>query len=165
MTKVLTQDANDAWASKEVSRRDYRDLFDVKFTYVGQCDPDDCAAQQEYFDVADHAGQQDAWAYKYLVDIDGNAFSGRFYAFLKSNSLVAKIALFREWHDEWLKPWVHYVPLGLRGDEYVETARYFASEEGGKRMAPRIAQQGKAWAQKVLRKEDFEVWFFRLLLE
>lgn len=165
LTKVLTRDENDAWVSKEVSRRDYRDLFDVKFTFVGQCDPDDCAAQQAYFDVAKHAGQQDAWAYKYLVDIDGNAFSGRFYAFLQSNSLVAKIAIFREWHDEWLKPWVHYVPLGLRGNEYVEATRYFASEEGGKSTAPRIAQQGKEWAQKTLRNEDFEVWFFRLLLE
>lgn len=164
-TKVLKRDEKDAWTSKKVSRRDYRDLFDVKFTFIGQCDPEDCAAQGEYFDVAKHAGQQDAWTYKYLVDIDGNAFSGRFYAFLQSNSLVSKIAIFREWHDEWLKPWVHYIPLSLRGDEYAETVRYFASEEEGKTMAPRMAQQGQEWSKKVLRNEDFEVWFFRLLLE
>lgn len=164
-TKVLTRDAEDAWSSQKVNRQDFRDLFDVKFTFVGQCDPEDCAAQQAYFDVAKHAGQQDAWGYKNLVDIDGNAFSGRFYAFLQSNSLVSKIAIFREWHDEWLKPWVHYIPLGLRGDEYAETARYFAVEEEGRKTAPRMAQQGKEWAKKVLRNEDFEVWFFRLLLE
>lgn len=164
-TKVLTRDANDAWSSKEVNRQDFRDLFDVKFTFVGQCDPEDCAAQQAYFDLAKYAGQQDAWGYKNLVDIDGNAFSGRFYAFLQSNSLVSKISIFREWHDEWLKPWVHYIPLGLRGDEYAETARYFASEEDGKKTAARMAQQGKEWSHKVLRNEDFEVWFFRLLLE
>lgn len=164
-TKVMTRHEGDSWVSKEVSRLDYRDLFDTKFTYIGQCDPEDCAAQEEYFDIASHAGQQDAWAYKYLVDIDGNAFSGRFYAFLQSNSLVAKIAIFREWHDEWLKPWVHYIPLSLRGDEYAETMRYFALEEDGKRAGPRLARQGQQWAQKVLRNEDFEVWFFRLLLE
>lgn len=164
-TKVLARDANDAWSSKQVNRQDFRDLFDVKFTFVGQCDPEDCEAQQAYFDVAEHAGQQDAWRYKNLVDIDGNAFSGRFYAFLQSNSLVSKITIFREWHDEWLKPWVHYIPLGLRGDEYAETARYFALEEDGKKTASRMAQQGKEWAHKVLRNEDFEVWFFRLLLE
>lgn len=164
-TKVLTRRGADLWESSEVSRRDYSELFDVKFTLIGQCDPDDCAAQQEYFDVVEPAGQQDAWAYKYLVDIDGNAFSGRFYAFLLSNSLICKVAIFREWHDEWLKPWVHYVPLGLKGEEYVETVRYFASEEEGRQTAPRIAQQGQTWAQKALRNVDLEVWFFRLLLE
>ncbi|KAI9931868.1 hypothetical protein ASPWEDRAFT_25280 [Aspergillus wentii DTO 134E9] len=163
--KVLSKNSENLWASSDVSRNDYRDLFDVKFTFIGQCDPDDCRAQQEYFDVVKAAGQQDAWAYKYLVDIDGNAFSGRFYAFLLSNSLVAKIAIFREWHDEWLKPWVHYIPLSLRGDEYVENMRYFALEEEGKAAAPRLAQQGQDWAQKVLRNDDLEVWFFRLLLE
>lgn len=164
-TKVLTRRGDDSWVSTDVSRRDYSGLFDVKFTFVGQCDPDDCNAQQEFFEVVKHAGQQDAWAYKYLVDIDGNAFSGRFYAFLRSNSLVCKVAIFREWHDEWLKPWVHYVPLSLKGGEYVETVRYLASEDEGRRIAPRIAEQGKTWARNVLRNEDLEVWFFRLLLE
>lgn len=164
-TKVLSNKGDDSWTPNEVNRRDYSGLFNIKFSHIGQCDPDDCHAQHEFFDVVDPAGQQDAWAYKYLVDIDGNAFSGRFYAFLHSNSLVCKIAIFREWHDEWLKPWVHYVPLGLKGSEYAETARYLSSEEAGKKAAPRIAEQGKSWAQKVVRNEDLEVWFFRLLLE
>jgi hypothetical protein len=164
-TKVLTQQPDNAWVSQNASRDSYRDSFDVKFTMIGQCDPDDCHAQEQYFDVVKAAGQQDAWAYKYLVDIDGNAFSGRFYAFLHSNSFVYKIAIFREWHDEWLKPWVHYVPLSLKGDEYVESMRYFTAEEEGKKAAPRIATQGQQWAQQVLRNEDLEVWFFRLLLE
>lgn len=164
-SQVLSDKGDDSWVPREVSQRDYGGLFDVKFTYIGQCDPGDCNAQHEFFDVVEPAGQHDAWAYKYLVDIDGNAFSGRFYSFLYSNSLVAKIAIFREWHDEWLKPWVHYVPLGLKGSEYTETARYFSSEDAGKQAAPRIAEQGKDWARKVLRNEDLEVWFFRLLLE
>jgi hypothetical protein len=28
-----------------------------------------------------------------------------------------------------------------------------------------LALQGREWAKKVLRNEDLEVWFFRLLLE
>lgn len=153
------------WKVKEVPRTEYKDMFDVKFSHVGQCDPGDCDAQKEFFEVVDPAKQHDAWAYKYLLDIDGNAFSGRFYAFLKSKSLVYKMAMFREWHEEWIRPWVHYVPLGLKGDEYVESVRYFNEEEAGKQQAPKLAMQGRAWAGKVLRNEDFEVWFFRLLLE
>ena len=153
------------WKIQEVSRPDYKEIFDVKFSHVGQCDPGDCDAQREFFDVVDPAGQQDAWAYKYLLDIDGNAFSGRFYAFLKSMSLVYKVAVFREWHEEWIRPWVHYIPLSLKGEEYVESVRYFAQEEEGRVQAPRIAVKGREWAEKVLRNDDFEVWFFRLLLE
>lgn len=153
------------YAVKEVDRQEYKSSFDVKMTFIGQCDPGDCEDQRQFFEVVKPAGQQDAWAYKYLVDIDGNAFSGRYYAFLQSKSLVYKLALFREWHDEWLRPWVHYVPLSLRGDEYVESVRYFAYEEEGRLNGPRLAMQGKEWAEKVLRNEDLEVWFFRLLLE
>ncbi|EAU36343.1 conserved hypothetical protein [Aspergillus terreus NIH2624] len=163
--KVLERNGQGQWESRDVNRQSYQDLFDVKFTFIGQCDVEDCAAQREYFEVAPPAGPQDGWAYKHLVDIDGNAFSGRFYAFLKSNSLVFKVALFREWHNEWLKPWLHYIPLSLTGDEYLETMRYFTSEEEGKAAAPRLAQQSQEWAKKTLRNEDMEVWFFRLLLE
>lgn len=153
------------WLLREVQRNDYKDMFDVKFSHVGQCDPGDCDAQKEYFEIVKPSKQHDAWAYKYLLDMDGNAFSGRFYAFLKSASMVYKMAIFREWHEEWLRPWVHYVPLSLKGDEYVESVRYFNEEEVGKSQAQRMADQSREWAGQVLRNEDFEVWLFRLLLE
>jgi hypothetical protein len=153
------------WQVKKVPRSDFKELFDIFFSYIGQCDPGDCDAQKAFFDVKDTAKQHDAWKYKYLLDIDGNAFSGRFYAFLKSKSMVYKLAIFREWHEEWLKPWVHFIPLSLRGDEWVEAVRWFAGEGIGKKEAERMALQGRDWAGKVLRNEDLEVWFFRLLLE
>lgn len=156
------------WSLTDVPRSDYHDLFDIQFSSVGQCDPGDCQAQEQFFTIVPSASQQDAWKYKYLIDIDGNAFSGRFYAFLKSRSLVYKMAIFREWHEEWIKPWVHYIPWSLKGDEWVESVRYFEAKEkeakgGGE--AERLAMQGREWAKQVLRNEDFEVWFFRLLLE
>ena len=153
------------WQVKEVARQDYKDIIDVHFSHVGQCDPGDCDAQKEFFTIVAPADQQDAWKYKYLLDLDGNAFSGRFYAFLKSKSMVFKMAVFREWHEEWLKPWVHYIPLSLRGDDALEAVRYFGGESEGRIQAVRMAEAGRDWANKVLRNEDFEVWLFRLLLE
>ncbi|KAI9049220.1 hypothetical protein LZ554_007067 [Drepanopeziza brunnea f. sp. 'monogermtubi'] len=153
------------WQVKQVPRSDYKELFDIHFSHVGQCDPRDCDAQKDFFEIKEPAEQSAAWRYKYLLDIDGNAFSGRFYAFLQSKSLVYKLAVFREWHDEWLKPWVHYIPLSLRGDEWLEAVRWFAGEPSGKKEAERIALQGRDWANKVVRNEDLEVYFFRLLLE
>ncbi|KAI1828339.1 hypothetical protein F4861DRAFT_489756 [Xylaria intraflava] len=153
------------WETLVVPRGDYRDLIDVHFSGVGQCDPNDCDAQQEFFDVREHAEQNDAWGFKHLLDIDGNAFSGRFYAFLRSRSLAYKWAVFREWHLEWLKPWAHYIPLSLQGEEWLEVLRYFMESDDGKEEAKRLANQQRDWANKVLRHEDMEVWFFRLLLE
>ncbi|KAL4974448.1 hypothetical protein BDW66DRAFT_167897 [Aspergillus desertorum] len=127
--KILVKTDGGQWEAKVIDHSTYRNLFDVRFTSVGQCDRNDCAAQMEFFNITEPVEQEEAWSYKYLIDIDGNAFSGRYHAFLKSNSLVCKAALFREWHDERLKPWVHYVPLSLKGYELVETMRYFSSEE------------------------------------
>jgi hypothetical protein len=153
------------WHAKQVSRKSFEDMVNVRFSHVGQCDPGDCAAQKEFFDVVDHVDQQDAWKFKYLLDMDGNAFSGRFYAFLKSRSLIFKMSYFQEWHKDWVKPWVHHIPLSLKGDEWLEAVRYFNKDDEGGKQAERLAGQGREWAIKALRNEDIEVWFFRLLLE
>jgi hypothetical protein len=153
------------WKPQPVSRNDYKDLMDVYFSHVGQCDPDDCKEQKDFFTIKGHAEQYDAFKYKHLLDMDGNAFSGRFYAFLRSHSLVYKFAIFREWHLEWLRPWAHYIPLSLQGNEWLEAVRFFGRDSVGQDEAQRLANQQRDWANKVLRHEDMEVWFFRLLLE
>ncbi|KAG6278788.1 hypothetical protein E4U47_004773 [Claviceps purpurea] len=153
------------WAAAEVPRADYISLTDVAFSHIGQCDPGDCDAQRAFFNVTDHVNQTQAWHYKYLLDMDGNAFSGRFLAFLQSMSLTFKFALFREWHNEWLAPWVHYVPLSLQGDDWLETVRFFNESSLGAGDAVVMAQESREWAGKAMRKEDMEAWFFRLLLE
>ncbi|KAK5111042.1 hypothetical protein LTR62_005417 [Meristemomyces frigidus] len=163
-TKKTPEDLPE-WISKTVPRQDFKDLIDVHFSGVGQCDPGDCDAQKEFFSIAPPTSQHEAWNYRFLLDLDGNAFSGRFYAFLKSHSLTFKMAVFREWHEEWIVPWVHYIPLSLRADEALETVRYMSAGQEGKAQAIRMAEQSREWAGKVLRNEDFEVWFFRLLLE
>ena len=117
------------------------------------------------------------WMYKYLFDLDGAGFSGRFLPFLQSRSLPFKTALFREWYDSRITAWRHFVPQDLRLQGFWSTLAYFAGADGvmpnGKRIswaghqkeAELIAEEGRAWSQKVLRKEDMEVYFFRLLLE
>ncbi|KAK0711530.1 hypothetical protein B0H67DRAFT_494086 [Lasiosphaeris hirsuta] len=167
--KILTNeggsDAEPKWAVQTVPRGEYKDIMDVYFSDVGQCDAPDCEAQKQFFSVKERAARETAFQYKYVLDLDGNAFSGRFYAFLKSRSLVYKYALFREWHAEWVRPWAHYIPLSLQGDDWLEAVRFFGDGGLGKKEAERIAIQSKEWANKVLRNEDLEVWFFRLLLE
>jgi hypothetical protein len=163
--EMRTHNGSAGWEVVEVPQVKRKSLFNVQFSHVGQCDPEDCVAQREFFNVTEPEKQYAAWGYKYLLDMDGNAFSGRFYAFLRSHSLVFKMAMFREWHEEWLRPWVHYVPLSLKGDEHIESVRYFRDEATGKIQGPKMAKSGREWAARALRQDDFEVWLFRLLIE
>jgi hypothetical protein len=164
--QILSLSPSDPQAHEvtDIERKSLSELIDVHFSHIGQCDPGDCDAQQEFFKVTERVDGQDAWYFRHLLDMDGNAFSGRFYSFLKSRSLTYKMALFREWHSEWLKPWVHYVPLSLKGDEHLDLVKWFGGG-GGEKKAREIAERSTRWHDEVLRNVDFEVWFFRLLLE
>lgn len=154
------------WIEDTMSPTIAQALFDVKFSSVSDSGtPEDQEEQKAEFDIAPLEDQQDRWKWKHLLDIDDHGFSGRYYSMMKSNSLLYKCALFREWHDEWLRPWVHYVPLGLNGSDWFETVRYFALEEAGQVEGERIASESREWARSVLRREDMAAWMFRLLLE
>ncbi|KAI5258805.1 hypothetical protein E4T42_00390 [Aureobasidium subglaciale] len=151
---------------------------DVKLVeHIIRCGGIDCEDQEKHFaPMVAPTDFQTHWSYRYLLDLDGAAFSGRFIPFLQSQSLPFKAALFREWWDDRLTPWLHFVPLDLRGHGFWATLVYFMGIEGkihGKRiMLPGhdkqgqyIADSGREWANKVLRKEDMEIYMFRLLLE
>lgn len=45
------------------------------------------------------------WGYKYLVDLDGMSYSGRFLAFLASDSVPIKATVYKEFFSDWIQPW------------------------------------------------------------
>jgi len=160
---------------------------------------------------------------KYLIDVDGHSFSGRWHAFLQSKSLGLKATIFREWHDSRLFAWRHFVPVDNRYDDLYSLLTYFIGYESQsspstslensddhtttpnshlprhpqpptthdsleahtshtqpldiinpnadihipphQEEAKRLARQGREWAHKVLRRDDIEVYMYRLLLE
>ncbi|KAK6437977.1 hypothetical protein LTR95_005821 [Oleoguttula sp. CCFEE 5521] len=157
-----------------------RSLLPVDLQFVSsilRCGGRDCDDQAaEFAPLAEPSDFQGHWGYKYLLDLDGAGFSGRFLPFLHSKSLPFKAALFREWWDDRLTAWVHFVPLDIRGQGMWATLAYFAGVNGtiGGRSfdvegrdveGERIARVGREWAGKVLRREDMEIYFFRVLLE
>ncbi|EEP81827.1 conserved hypothetical protein [Uncinocarpus reesii 1704] len=146
---------------------------------VARCGGNDCAAQTREFATVPRSDFQDHWKYRFLFDMDGAGFSGRFLPFLTSRSLIFRTALFRQWLDSRLTPWLHFVPQDLRLHDFYSTLAYFAGakeiDEAGKVkkviMKPHdgegewIAEEGRRWAEKAIRKEDMEIYMFRLLLE
>lgn len=45
------------------------------------------------------------WQYKYLLDLDGMSYSGRFMSFLASDSVPVKSTVYEEFFGEWIEPW------------------------------------------------------------
>ncbi|KNG52081.1 glycosyltransferase family 90 protein [Stemphylium lycopersici] len=152
------------WASyKEIE--DHSDLFDVKLTAIIQCDDKDCEEQEEFFALGEKEDRSQQFHSQFIFDTDGNSFSGRFYTLLQSRSAVLKQTVLREWHDERLIPWIHFIPVSLSMNELPELMRYMTSHEDGSKRAKEIAEAGREWHGKVLRKEDFTIYLYRLMLE
>ncbi|KAI8959690.1 glycosyltransferase family 90 protein [Daldinia sp. FL1419] len=97
---------------------------------------------------------------------------------LRSNSVPVLSTIFREWYTERLMPWVHFVPADLRYHGLHSTLAYFIGlknrgpingksrlTQGRLEDARWIADEGRKWADKAIRREDMEVYMFRLLLE
>lgn len=132
-----------------------------------------CNYTGEYFSVEQGLTMAQQFDNKYVPDIDGNSFSGRYRGFLLSTSLPIKATIFREWHDSRLVPWKHFVPMDNRFLDFWGIMEYFLGFEGyhGRRReghdkeAEKIALAGQEWANKVLRPEDMQIYVFRVLLE
>ncbi|KAF5584127.1 beta-1 2-xylosyltransferase 1 [Fusarium pseudocircinatum] len=140
-------------------------LYDVGFTRIFQCDRKFCRDQKTFFPVKPWADKDAALHSKLAFDLDGNGISGRYYKLLSSNTLPLKQALLREWHDERLVPWVHYIPVSQSLEELPELVSYLTSNEAGQRVAEKVARQGREWMGKAVREVDMTIYTWRLLLE
>jgi Glycosyl transferase family 90 len=131
--------------------------------YAGKAKSAGCSYTDPYFSVMPSMTMADQFASKYLPDIDGNSFSGRWRGFLLSTSLPMKATIYAEWHDDRLMPWVHFVPFDNSFQDFYGIMSYFLN--GHDLGARRIAEEGRSWAESALRREDMLLYVWRLLLE
>ncbi|VUC37422.1 unnamed protein product [Clonostachys rosea] len=140
-------------------------LYNVAFTKVFQCERSTCHDQRAYFNVRPWAHKDEALRYRLAFDLDGNGISGRFYKLLASRSVPLKQTIIREWHDDRLVPWVHYVPVSQHMAELPELVTYLTSTKSGQEQARKISEQGRDWYSRAFREVDMTIYFYRLLLE
>ncbi|KAH7378260.1 capsule-associated protein-like protein CAP1 [Pyrenochaeta sp. MPI-SDFR-AT-0127] len=157
-------------------------IADVGFTNL-ECFPSTggptCNYTDPYYTISPPIKMSEQYDYKLLPDVDGNSFSGRYLAFLRSTSVPIKATIYSEWHDDRLIPWLHFVPMDNSFADVYGILDYFLGTGGGFNggflgmaadgahddQAKIIASHGKEWTDKVLRKEDMQVYMLRLLLE
>lgn len=155
------------WETSNSTIAEISSFLDIRISAVIQCEQDACEDQEAVLKVDPDARDDVSASYasRYNLDLDGNGFSGRFYRLLRSKSAVIKQTLYKEWHDDWLIPWVHYIPLSMDLNDFPEMVRYLTQEPEGQTLGKKVADEGRKWANTVLRKEDMKLVFWRLMLE
>lgn len=161
------------WEPYQTQWRNLSDLFDIRITSATQCTEEACETMLSTFNLLAHDIHNNpntdpihaTYGSKYVLDMDGNAFSGRFYRLLESKCAVVKQTIFKEWHDGRIVPWVHFIPVSPSADELGEIMRFLTQEEAGKRISSDVASQSRHWAKRTLRMIDMEITFLRIMLE
>lgn len=161
---LLGQTQVGAWQMYRDTMSSLSHLFAVKFTRQMACEPEDCEAQTREYAFGEMEPVAQAYRSRFVFDLDGHAFTERFYRLLSSHSTVLKQTIFREWHDDRLIPWYHYVPISLGMEELPETVRFLASPQG-EQISREIAEQGREWQKRALSESDIELCFHRIMLE
>ncbi|GAA5996632.1 uncharacterized protein JCM10292_003101 [Rhodotorula paludigena] len=107
--------------------------------------------------------------YKYVLDVDGNSWSGRFRRLMLSNAAVVKATIFPEFWTDWAIPWLHFIPMQVDYADMWDIMAFFRGGINGEGahddLGKEIAQAGKEWVKKCYRWADLEAYQFRLLLE
>ncbi|CAN8098229.1 unnamed protein product [Discula destructiva] len=126
---------------------------------------DSCGYLNEYFHEVEKKPMDQQYVHKFMPDVDGNSFSARYRGLLLSTSLPIKATIYAEWHDDRLQPWLHFVPMDNTLQDLYGILDYFTRDAKGDAAAKMIAETGKSWGEKVLRREDMVLYVWRLLLE
>jgi hypothetical protein len=106
--------------------------------------------------------REEVYNYKYLLDVDGNTFSGRYLGLLRSGSLVFKATAFDEYFTNWLRPYEHYIPVKIDLSDLVEKVEWAIAHEDEARQ---IQEMGMQFAQRVLTDAQNDCYFAAVLLE
>lgn len=144
-----------------------RMLFNIALTKVVGCADDAvCDEQKTFFGLPRSVDSEfEPFRYRFVIDIDGNSYSGRFYRFLASRSVPLKVSIFREWHDDRLVPWLHYIPVSQSLEELPELMRFLATTSEGQAISRRIAEAGREWYFRALTPVHQGIYLYRLMLE
>jgi hypothetical protein len=165
------------WRYEMVPQRDLDAqiyLGGVKFNNITDCrnEANGCDGQLKEFELAPVVSYEENFNYRYLLAIDGKDVM----PFMQSSSVAMRASIFRAWYEDRLTPWLHFIPLDIRLHGLHSTLAYFMGLQGtigGREIkmpamfteAKWIADSGRKRVESVVRREDAEVYVFRLLLE
>jgi beta-1,2-xylosyltransferase len=119
-----------------------------------QCDRGDgtCDEMAAEIEFAGEATWQESNQYKYIIDVDGNAWSSRFTRLMSSLNVVIKSTVFPEWNSHHLPEWFAYVPSKVDYSDLYSIIGFFRGTPSGKgshdEVARRIALNSQCWVER-----------------
>lgn len=119
----LSFENGESWETHKCTMSALLGYVHVKFSDIRHCSEEECERMEdpkESLVLTAHEDMKASYGSKLAFDIDGHSYTERFQHLLHSHNTVSKLTIFREWHDDFLVPWVHYVPLTLGMKELPE---------------------------------------------
>ena len=98
---------------------------------------------EEGLAFAEHENMEASCGSKSAFDIDGASYTECFQRLLQSSNTVFKMTMFQEWHVDFLRPWVHYVPVTLGVQKLPETSSFLVETEKGQEIGKVGAEEGR----------------------
>ncbi|KAG6853997.1 hypothetical protein C0991_011654 [Blastosporella zonata] len=141
-------------------------MMDIAFAGepVG-CHEETCPELHQKYEWRKRQGSKETGKFKYIIDVDGNAWSSRFKRLITSNSLIFKATVYPEWFFDRIEPWVHYVPVQVDYSDVYDALVFFRGglygEGGHEDLARTIAKDGRTWSRSFWRKEDITAYVYR----
>ncbi|OAV95361.1 hypothetical protein PTTG_05423 [Puccinia triticina 1-1 BBBD Race 1] len=123
-------------ATKDIGKLNEK-LLDVSLSGGPvQCDPTTCEYMAKNLKFAGTMGLDESYQYKYLIDVDGNGWSGRYHRLMSTKSLVLKSTIFPEWYSDRIQPWVHYVPIKVDYSDLYDVMVFFKGDDDEENAGP-----------------------------
>ncbi|KAH7096655.1 hypothetical protein BKA62DRAFT_492198 [Auriculariales sp. MPI-PUGE-AT-0066] len=155
---------------RDIELSELNQLFDVGIIDTVQCDPEICERIKQTHNVKEPIFPDKGKHYKYIFDVDGNAWSSRFRRLMTRNSLLFKSTVFPEWWTDRVMPWVHFVPVKVDYSDLYDALVFFrglpdGSVAGQDQLGERIAMAGRDWVERFWRHEDITAYTWRMYME
>ncbi|KAJ7911702.1 hypothetical protein B0H13DRAFT_2328082 [Mycena leptocephala] len=125
-------------------------LFDVRVTqwHEWHCtdDYDADAIRSAYSINGESVPREEAYQFKYLLDVDGNTFSGRYLGLLRSGEVGFK----------------HFIPVRPDLADLTAKIEWARANDGEARQ---IQESGRVFAERILTDAHNDCYWFAVLLE
>ncbi|MBW0544987.1 hypothetical protein O181_084702 [Austropuccinia psidii MF-1] len=171
--KVRTTDSFGNLKLFEAETKDLNEkYFDVGFVDSPvQCTVEDgtCSVLNHTYVFKETVGPSVMNGFKYILDVDGNGWSGRFHKLMSSRSAILKSTVFPEWYSDRIQPWYHYIPVRVDYQDLYDIAAFFLGDIDGKHdhdeIGRQIGQAGSDWVKEFWRTQDMQAYMYLLILE
>jgi hypothetical protein len=136
--------------------------LNISFSRYAACHPTICQEMLRRYGPPSPLSYIEQMKYKYILDIDGIAWTGRFMPSLGDTSVILKATYCHEFFTPFVLPYVHYIPLDREYRDFVEQIEWAFNNDD---LVQRIVKQANQLSRKHLRNQDLKCYTSRMVLE